>query len=143
MLLGICEQLIGLRPNLTPFVIGQLLTHLLYEDQQRPPRTFSIATPFRDPSGSLDNGFCLMSVSKTAKDYSLTGECFCQKSIFTTPFECIQGSFDGTLRRMMIPRCKAKLRQSLIHLCAANCVTEFVEYGTRAFKMNLGFLKPL
>ena len=42
MLLRVSEQLVSLRPNLPPLVIGELVTHFFNQDQQRPPRTLAI-----------------------------------------------------------------------------------------------------
>jgi hypothetical protein len=57
LLLGISEQLVSLRPNFAPLVIGNLVTHLLDEYQQRPPCTFTVSTALRDPSCAFNYRF--------------------------------------------------------------------------------------
>ena len=68
MLLGVREQLIGLRPNLTALIISKLLTHLLDEDQQRPPRPFLIATSLSDTPGTFYYWLRLLLTPKAAKN---------------------------------------------------------------------------
>src|SRR5215217_7595836 len=66
MLLGVSEQLVGLGADLAAFIIGQLITHLLDEYQQRPPCALTISTPFSDPPRPFDNWFCLLLMIQAA-----------------------------------------------------------------------------
>jgi hypothetical protein len=63
VLLGISEQLIGLRPNFAPFVIGKLVTHLLDKYQQSPPCTFTVSAPLSNSSGALNYWFGFLPVT--------------------------------------------------------------------------------
>ncbi|HEX5603632.1 MAG TPA: hypothetical protein VFX63_13830 [Pyrinomonadaceae bacterium] len=60
MLLRISEELVSLRPNLPALIIGQLLTHLLNQYQQRPPRAFTITAPFGQTPGTFDDRLRLL-----------------------------------------------------------------------------------
>jgi hypothetical protein len=62
-LLRVCEQLIGLRPNLPPLIIRQLLTHLFNQNKQRPASTFSVSTTLGYASGSFNDWFGLLPMS--------------------------------------------------------------------------------
>src|SRR6185503_10890234 len=94
LLLRVGEQLVSLRPNLPPLVIGELVTHFFNQDQQRPPRTLAITTPFRNAPSAFNNWFRLVSLTQTAKNQSLSGQGFGQQSVFSATFERTHGTFD-------------------------------------------------
>jgi hypothetical protein len=86
MLLRIREQLIGLRANLTAFIISKLLTHLLNKDQQRPPRPFLIATSFSDTPGTFYTWLRILLTPNAAKNYTLSDKGLSEERVLTTSF---------------------------------------------------------
>src|SRR5678816_409903 len=83
ILLGISEELVGLRPNLPAFIISQLLTHLLNQYQQRPPRCFIVFTTLCYSLCSLKNWLSFMLLSEATQNNSSGYQGFSQKGFLS------------------------------------------------------------
>jgi hypothetical protein len=84
LLLGVCEQLIGLGADFAAFVVGELVAHLLDKDQQGAAGAFAVAAAFGDASGAFDDWFGFVALAEAAQDEALGCEGLREEDILAT-----------------------------------------------------------
>jgi hypothetical protein len=130
LLLRVGEQLVSLRPNLPPLVIGELVTHFFNQDQQRPPRTLTITTPFRNAPSAFNNWFRLLPMSQAAKNQTLGGQSLSEERFFATALKSIYGTMYCMVGQFVLLRPDIEPCNCLIDLRSSDLIAKLLEKTT-------------